>query len=154
MEQVAISKLKHEDESISEQIRGVFQASYKVEAQLLGAKDFPPLKRPLEKFIHSQTDFYGYHVNDNLAAVMEIQQVPKKVEINSFVVLPSFFRRGIGNQLLEYLFQNFETSLFTVETGAENIPAITLYEKHGFKLVKKWMTEIGIEKVAFEKFVN
>jgi hypothetical protein len=33
----------------------------------------------------------------------------------------------------------------------KNYPAIKLYEKHGFKLVKEWLTDINIIKVKLEK---
>ncbi len=142
------SRLKVEAESI----RKVFQASYAVEAKLLDAEDnFPPLKRPLEGFIKSETSFYGFYDEENLTGVMEIYLAGNKAHIQSMVVDPSYFRRGIASKLLQFLFEQFKEKSFTVETGAANGPARTLYERHGFKKVNQWMTEIGIEKVAFEK---
>ncbi|WP_370089809.1 GNAT family N-acetyltransferase [Ekhidna sp.] len=130
----------------------MFQVSYVVEAKLLNAEDnFPPLKRPLSAFINTNTIFYGYHKNEKLVAVMEIKADAQSTHIQSLVVDPAFFRKGIAGKLLSFLFENFNSPLFTVETGAANDPAIALYERFGFKLVKKWMTEFGIEKVAFEK---
>ncbi|HCY98291.1 MAG TPA: GNAT family N-acetyltransferase, partial [Polaribacter sp.] len=43
-----IEKLKNSDLEIAKKMRLIFQASYKVEAKLLNATNFPPLKRPLE----------------------------------------------------------------------------------------------------------
>lgn len=149
-----IKKIDHSVPSEAEQIHRVFQVSYAVEARLLNAKEFPPLKRPIEKFINTDTIFYGYYEINKLAAVIEVKVSSNRISIHSLVVDPAFFRRGIATRLLEFLFQEFETNLFTVETGAANEPAIALYERHGFKLVNQWMTEIGIEKVAFEKRVN
>jgi hypothetical protein len=39
-----IERLQNNDLEVAEKIRSVFQLSYKVEAELLNAKDFPPLK--------------------------------------------------------------------------------------------------------------
>ncbi|MEO9482073.1 MAG: GNAT family N-acetyltransferase [Ekhidna sp.] len=149
-----IVKLKHENEVIASTIRKVFQASYAIEAELLKAKDFPPLKRPLEDFINTDTVFYGYYVENRLAAAIEIKSERTVTQIHSLVVDPTFFRRGIASKLLELVFQTFDTKLYTVETGADNVPAITLYERFGFSLVRQWMTDIGIEKVAFEKRID
>ncbi|WP_462248064.1 GNAT family N-acetyltransferase [Ekhidna sp.] len=149
-----VSKLDHTEREQALEIREVFQASYAVEAELLKAKDFPPLKRDLDSFINAETTFYGFIDENKLAAAMEIKVEETFTHIQSLVVHPSFFRRGIGSKLLEFLFDSHKANLFIVETGADNLPAIKLYELFGFKLVKQWMTDIGIEKVGFEKLVN
>ncbi|WP_240485031.1 GNAT family N-acetyltransferase [Arenibacter latericius] len=66
-------------------------------------------------------------------------------------VHPLFFRRGIGKELIEFIFENIDSNHFTVETAIKNIPAITLYKKLGFHEVKQWDTEIGIRKIQFIK---
>ena len=58
-----IKKLKNSDLEMAKKIRGIFQASYKIEAKLLNVTNFPPLKRPLENYIASKTEFYGYLEN-------------------------------------------------------------------------------------------
>ena len=62
-----IEKLQNNEIEISKRIRSVFQASYKVEAKLLNATDFPPLKRPLENYVKSNTFFFGYLKNEDIA---------------------------------------------------------------------------------------
>jgi hypothetical protein len=66
-----IQKLQNKDIETAEKIRSVFQVSYKVEAKLLNAIDFPPLKRPIEDYINSENAFYGYFKNKELAAVFQ-----------------------------------------------------------------------------------
>lgn len=147
-----ITELNHQNEKVARKIREVFQVSYAVEAKLLDAEDnFPPLKRPLSAYVETDSVFFGYYDGAELAAVIEIKESDNALHIQSLVVDPQFFRRGIAGKLLEFLFKNFNVELFTVETGAANDPAISLYERFGFKLVKKWMTEFGIEKVALER---
>tara|TARA_B110000240_G_C13108647_1_gene287395 strand:+ start:227 stop:421 length:195 start_codon:yes stop_codon:yes gene_type:complete len=55
-----IEKLQNNDIEIPKKIRLVFQSSYKIEAKLLNATDFTPLKRSIENFVNSTTAFFGY----------------------------------------------------------------------------------------------
>ncbi len=52
-----INILDQEEDTIAEKIYDVFQASYAVEAELLGAKDFPPLKRTILDYKNSENMF-------------------------------------------------------------------------------------------------
>lgn len=145
-----IQKLQHRERAVAEKIRSIFQASYKVEAELLKATDFPPLKRPLEKFVSSTTQFFGHYKEGELAGVIEIEHADEFTDINSLVVHPQFFRQGIGRALMEFTFTTFQSPLYVVETGLENGPATTLYKQLGFKEVKQWDTDHGVRKVKFE----
>lgn len=149
-----IKLLQNSDLTIANQIRAVFQASYAVEAELLETTDFPPLKRPIESYMNSSNDFYGYFKDDELAGVIEVESTDGYIDINSLVVHPRFFRRGIGRKLVEFTFNRFDTPLFIVETGVMNGPATTLYKKLGFKEVKQWDTDFGIRKVKLERRVD
>jgi hypothetical protein len=88
-----IKKLQNNDVEVSKKIRSVFQLSYKIEAELLNAIDFPPLKRPLENYVNSETEFFGYLKNKELAGVIEIKHNNNFTHINSLVVSPNFFRQ-------------------------------------------------------------
>ncbi|QHI38458.1 hypothetical protein IMCC3317_38510 [Kordia antarctica] len=145
-----IKKLQHTNIKTATDIRDVFQVSYAVEAKLLNATDFPPLKRPLENYINSNTTFFGYFKNTALAGVIEINHTTNFTHIQSLVVAPKFFRQGIGKSLIEFVFNIFDSKLFIVETGVENEPATKLYKKFGFKEVKQWNTDHGIRKIRFE----
>jgi len=148
-----IEKLKNSDLEIAKKMRLIFQASYKVEATLLNATNFPPLKRPLENYTESNTEFYGYSINEILAAVVEIDTNNNNnyILIRSLVVRPDFFRQGIAGKLIKFVFETFKSNLFVVETGLENGPATKLYEKFGFVEVHQWDTSHGIRKIKFEK---
>jgi len=137
--------------NVAGEIRAVFQVSYAVEADLLNALDFPPLKRSLDNFLKSKTDFYGYFLNNELAAVIEIKSQKESTHLQSLVVDPFFFRKGIGQKLVNFAFDSYNTSQFSVETGLANLPAISLYKKLGFIETKRWDTDHGVRKVRFEK---
>ena len=149
-----IKKLQNNDIEISKKIRSVFQVSYKVEAKLLRAVNFPPLKRPLESYVNSNTEFFGYLKNKELAGVIEIDHNDNYTHINSLVIDPKFFRQGIARKLIEFVFNTFDSNLFVVETGLENGPATELYKKFDFKEVKQWNTGHGIRKIRFERRIN
>ncbi len=142
-----IVKLDHTNPAVAEKIRLVFQISYVVEAELIGATYFPPLKRPLTEFMITQTQFYGLHQQDELAAVIEIKTDKESTLIQSLVVDPKFFRQGLGGKLVRFALDNFSAGDFYVETGAANDPAILLYEKFGFKETKQYDTAHGIRKI-------
>lgn len=149
-----IEKLPNNKIEIAKQIHSVFQLSYAIEAKLLNATDFPPLKRPLESYLKSDNMFFGYLENGELAGVIEIEHNNDYTDINSLVVNPKFFRRGIARKLLAFVFNRFDSKCFKVETGTNNEPATGLYKKLGFKEVKQWDTDFGIRKTLFERRIN
>jgi ribosomal protein S18 acetylase RimI-like enzyme len=148
-----INILDQQEDTIAEKIYHVFQASYAVEAKLLGAQDFPPLKRTIIDFKNSETSFFGHWIGKELAAAVEIEPSPNNFHISSLVVHPKYFRQGIGNELITFIFKLLIGNKITVETGVENIPAIALYKNFGFKEIDQYDTDHGIRKVrlAIEK---
>ncbi|WP_072994536.1 GNAT family N-acetyltransferase [Pseudozobellia thermophila] len=145
-----IEELQHYTLDTAKQIRRVFQASYKIEAELLKATDFPPLKRPLEAYLKCDSRFFGYTKQGQLAGVIEIGHNAEFTHVRSLVVHPHFFRQGIAKALMEFTLNSFDSSLFAVETGLKNGPASHLYKKLGFTEVEQWDTDHGVRKVKFE----
>ena len=146
-----IKKLDHKIIGISEKIYSIFQVSYVVEAKLLKVKDFPPLNRDIVDFLNSESEFYGYFKNQEMVAVIEIKNNKDSTHIQSLVVDPKFFRQGIAQSLISYLFESFDSTHYTVETGAANQPAITLYKKNKFVEIEQYYAEFDIRKVRFER---
>ncbi|WP_281560531.1 N-acetyltransferase [Thalassomonas sp. RHCl1] len=143
-----IIKLENSNEIVANQIYSIFQNSYKVEAELIGVADFPPLSRSVQDIANSKTDFYGFSDNNCLAAIIEITVEEKHLEIHSLTVDPKFFRKGIAGKLISYALEAFDYTDATVETAVVNEPAINLYKKHGFVEFKRWTPSHGIEKLA------
>ena len=143
-----ITKLDNSNEEVANQIFTVFQNSYKIEAQLIGTLDFPPLLRSAKDIENSKTQFYGFIENKCLAGVIEVVLKGKHLEIDSLTVDPNYFRKGIANKLISYVLEAFNFSEAIVETAVVNLPAINLYKKHGFVQFKRWTPYHGIEKLA------
>ncbi|MEP0175761.1 MAG: N-acetyltransferase [Paraglaciecola sp.] len=143
-----ITKLENSNEEVANQIRRVFQRSYKIEAELIGVCDFPPLARSIKQIVNAPTDFYGFIDNHFLAAILEIDIKEKQLDIHSLTVDPTFFRKGIADKLISFVLKSFDINTATVETAEVNQPAINLYKKHGFIEFKRWTPSHGIPKVA------
>ncbi|MCL1127601.1 GNAT family N-acetyltransferase [Shewanella surugensis] len=143
-----IKKLDHSNEDVAKQIFTVFQNAYKIEAQLIGVVDFPPLLRGVKDIENSTTRFYGFIDNECLAAVIEITIEDQHLGIDSLTVEPHYFRQGIARKLINYVLELIDFSEAIVETAVVNLPAIKLYKQHGFVECKRWTPSHGIEKLA------
>ena len=147
MDGAMMELLDHCSESVAIQIHNVFQVSYKVEAGLVGVDDFPPLRRKASLIQSSSSQFFGRWIGDDLAAVVEFTESGENLSIDSLVVHPQYFRRGLASQLLQSLLARITWQNAYVDTAAANSPAIELYRKFGFSESKRWTTTDGIEKV-------
>lgn len=146
-----IKRLEHSKPEVAKQIREVFQVSYAVEAELLKATYFPPLHRELADYIDTETLFYGYFEGTALVAVVEVRESKEYTHIQSLVVHPEHFRKGIGKKLCSHVMNKHTSEVFMVETGVANAPACQLYLALGFEKVSEWDTEYGIRKIRFLK---
>jgi len=143
-----IKRLDNSNGEVATQIFTIFQKSYKMEAQLIAAVDFPPLLRSTKDIGNSKSLFYGFSQDECLAAVIEIVIENKRLDINSLTVDPNYFRKGIADKLINYVLEQFNFAEAIVETAVANTPAINLYKKHGFVEFKRWTPSHGIEKLA------
>lgn len=146
-----IIQLDNTNHQVAYEMKAVFNDSYAIEAKLLKAKEFPPLKRTLIEYMETDTVFYGFMCGEKLSAIVEIRSHLDITHIQSLVVSPPFFRQGIAAKLMTFVLENYQTKIMFVETGVDNIPAILLYEKCGFKQVEEWHTDCGIRKVKLVK---
>lgn len=146
-----IKQIVHSDITNAIVLQSLFQASYRIEAELLGVTDFPPLKRTISDFQNSTTQFFGLWKDNVLAAAVEIDKLKNTLDICSLVVHPTYFRQGIGQKLLLFL-ENFDDSqILVVETGWANAPAIALYKKFGFHETRQYIGPGGIKKICLNK---
>jgi len=147
-----IRKINHRKQEEADNIYRIFQRSYPFEGRLLKVsdEDFPPLKRLAAQIRQVDSVFYGYYVGVYLAACVEVT-TGEPTKINSFVVDPDYFKQGLGSKLLAFVFDEIPSRKYVVETGRENIPAVSLYRKFGFEIVKEYPLPQGIWKVVMER---
>lgn len=90
----------------------------------------------IEKEILSSTDsIYNYKSEDGKTTLgyLEIRLVDGVVDIMSLFVNEEFRKQGIATSLMENMFNNEEYSRIMLEVNENNIQAIKLYNKLGFK---------------------
>ena len=143
-----IHSLNNKSVSVAEKLFSIWQESYSIEAKLLEVKDFPPLSRTVQDFVDSSTHFYGFVKNDVYNAVTELRDNDGTLHIQSLVVQPSQFRKGLASKMIAFVLSENMNRNFTVETGCDNLPAINLYLKFGFVETKQYETDYGVRKIC------
>ena len=79
-----------------------------------------------------------YVENDKIIGFLLYSLIYDRIEIEQFEVITKERRKGIGDKLLKYLiekYQDTDIKNITLEVKEDNIVAINLYEKYGFKKV-------------------
>ncbi len=149
MTAIQIADLDTADPAIATDIHAVMMAAYGVEAGLLGVSDFPPLKRTKKEIADAASAFIGAYVDNGFAAVAEIERDRTgTITIAALVVLPKFFRQGLGAALVRNIIDAHEGARLVVCTGARNAPAVSLYKKLDFDISRSWISDDGISMVA------
>ena len=77
---------------------------------------------------------------DNILGFIALLDTPIDIEISNIVVRKKFRNLGIGQKLLEQVFNyaiEIKKDLITLEVNEHNVNAIHLYEKNGFKEIHR-----------------
>lgn len=147
-----IRKLDIEDNYKLEKILDIQKASYLVEAEIIGFYDIPTLKDTIETIKESEETFYGYYIDNILAGIISYKYEEEILDIHRVAIHPNFFRRGIGEKLLNFIQTNQkDVNKIIVTTGKENKPAVNLYVKNGFKKVEDIEIKEGVYLTLLEK---
>lgn len=147
-----IQLLNIKDKVIAKQVLDLQLVSYPIEAKLINFYDIPPLKDTVDKLIDCTETFYGYYLDNNLAGILSFKIIDNILDIHRVCVHPDYFRRGIGEKLITFTEnQNCRIDKIIVSTGKANIPAIKLYEKNGFKVVRDIEIAEGFYMTELEK---
>ena len=79
-----------------------------------------------------------YVEKDKIIGFLLYSLIYDRIEIEQFEVITKERRKGIGDKLLKYLiekYQDTDIKNITLEVKEDNIVAINLYEKYGFKKI-------------------
>ncbi|WP_066371345.1 GNAT family N-acetyltransferase [Neobacillus fumarioli] len=147
-----IKKIDLTNPKLAKEVLNIQIASYKVEAELIGSDEIPPLKDTVDTLQQCGETFYGYYINEELSGVISIKIENGVMDIHRLFVHPKHFRKGIANRLLDFV-QTNETGLETiiVSTGSKNIPAINFYQKNGFSITKEIKVTERLSLTLFNK---
>ncbi|MDF2948883.1 MAG: GCN5-related N-acetyltransferase [Sedimentibacter sp.] len=127
-------------------------ASYKIEAELMGYYEIPPLKDTVDSLEACDEVFYGYSVNGLLAGIISYKISKNVLDIHRVAINPTYFRMGIAGKLINYVEElEYSINKAIVCTGKENLPAVNLYLKNGYTKKKDIEVSRGIYLTEFEK---
>jgi len=130
----------------------VQRASYRVEAELIGFDDLPPLRETPDDLARRGESFLGAFEGERLLGAVAFRRHRAWVDIYRLVVDPGAFRRGVATRLLDALDAlHADAAWTTVATGEKNAPAVALYERRGFEPVGQTAVAPGIRIVRFER---
>lgn len=124
--------------------------SYKIEAELIGTDEIPPLKESFEELQDCGETFIGCYIEGRLAGAISYKKEGEVIDIHRMMVHPDFFRRGVANKLISQL-EHIGYSEMIVSTGAANTPAVKLYEKLGFERQHDSVVGDGLVIAHFKK---
>ena len=137
---------------IAEAVVTLQRASYRIEADLLGARTLPALTETPRQLRRAGERFLGAFEGDRLVGAVAWKRTGPLVDVHRLVVHPDRFRRGIGGRLLDALdAQEPDAERAIVATGAANAPARRLYERHGFTPVEERLVGGAIPIVTYER---
>ncbi|MFD1137354.1 GNAT family N-acetyltransferase [Paenibacillus urinalis] len=128
------------------------QMAYRLEAELIGFHDIPPLLDTIDSLQECGETFYGY-INEDMELIGAIsveQEWEDSLTISRMMVHPNHFRRGVAGQLIQYVLDQYsEMRKFIVSTGMKNTPAVMLYQKYGFEPVQTSEIAPNVELTTF-----
>lgn len=80
--------------------------------------------------------YSAFDLDDNLIGYAGCWQILDEAHITTIAIKPEFKRKKIGEALLKRILEDCyknEIKYITLEVRVSNVPAISLYEKYGFK---------------------
>ena len=77
----------------------------------------------------------GYYINDTLVGFLDYSVMYEKIEINYIFVINEYRRKSIAYNLIKYVVDNYDFENITLEVNVNNVSAINLYKKLGFKII-------------------
>jgi ribosomal protein S18 acetylase RimI-like enzyme len=147
-----IKKIDITKPNLAKEVLKIQIPSYKVEAELIGFDEIPPLKDTVETLQQCREIFYGFYINEQLSGVISIKTENGVMNIHRLFVHPKHFRKGIAKMLLDFVQANetgFETIIVT--TGSNNVPAINFYQKNGFSKTREIKVAERLSITQFKK---
>ncbi|KIF00840.1 hypothetical protein PL81_38890 [Streptomyces sp. RSD-27] len=143
------------DEATAATVHRIGLAAYAVEAELIGFDGIPALGEGLEEMrgralgwlgaVGPDGDIEGFLAWEETAA-------GGPVGIDRLCVDPARFRRGVASRLLRHALEEvFPGRAVEVATGADNAPAVALYERLGFVRGAGFSPAPGLRMASFTR---
>jgi ribosomal protein S18 acetylase RimI-like enzyme len=138
------------DEPTARSVLELQRESYAVEAALIGSDGIPQLTETLAELRAAGLAWLGISDQTGLTGAVSWRILDDgTVDIHRLVVAPRAFRRGVASALLDELDARYPDRPTLVSTGRGNGPALELYRRRGFTVVREreaipglWVTEL------------
>ena len=102
-------------------------------------RSFPSVLKDIKNDLDNNpfSHYLLYFLNEKIVGYINYYLMYEKIEIANFNVLENYQNKHIGSSLLEYLINtyNHQKENITLEVKRDNLKAIYLYKKMGFKEV-------------------
>lgn len=126
-------------------------------------KDIYPTRIDAKKAIDNQSLYVYVENNIVLGSIILNNQQPKEYRninwkckaddnqinvIHLLMIRPSAAKKGIGSSLINYALETAKRNsciAVRLDTGAQNVPAVSLYKKLGFNLIASAAMNVGGE---------
>ncbi|WP_137937849.1 N-acetyltransferase [Chitinivorax sp. B] len=142
---------------VAEALYQLQQLAYRLEAELIGFPDLPPLHETVEELAQLRETLLT--VKDGSGALIGILGwvcEDGQVDICRLAIHPRHTRQGWGQRLLQALFEITAgtAATWSVTTAVANTPALALYRKLGFVEQTRFHTAEGLALVSLGKISN
>ncbi|MGI5336076.1 GNAT family N-acetyltransferase [Streptomyces sp. CA-181903] len=141
------------DAATASQVHRVGRRAYAVEAELIGHTGIPALRESLEEMRAQPLRWLGAVTGSGrVAAFVAWQEFGEDaaVDVHRVCVDPPWFRRGLASRLLRHLLGELVPGRdVVVSTGADNHPAVALYQRLGFARLADFEPVPGLAVARF-----
>ncbi|MFB7781992.1 GNAT family N-acetyltransferase [Streptomyces vinaceus] len=141
------------DDATAASVHAVGRRAYAVEADLIGFSEIPTLRETLQELRAQPLRWAGALTDDGQLAAFVAWQQPASdddVDVHRVCVDPPWFREGLASKLFAHLLTAWTPSAdVLVSTGADNLPAVALYERLGFSRVGTSHPAPGLRMAEF-----
>jgi ribosomal protein S18 acetylase RimI-like enzyme len=149
---ISVREVDLSDDRLARELLAVQVAAYAIEAEILDYPQLPPLFETIDDLRASGERFLAAFAGDELVGATSVAVTDEALDVCRMVVSPAHMRQGIASRLLEAVEAMREgRASITVSTGEANIPAIRLYERHGFEIVTRRTLPDALRIVGLEK---
>ncbi|GGU95192.1 hypothetical protein GCM10010275_36290 [Streptomyces litmocidini] len=150
---VLIRELDLSDATVASAVHAVGLRAYAVEAELIGFDGIPALTESLPDMTAQPLRWLGAVTGEETVAAFVAWQTDTDrhvTHIDRVCVDPVWFRRGIASRLLDHLLTEvLDGGEVSVSTGADNQPALKLYERLGFRRAADFEPVPGLRMAQF-----
>lgn len=141
----SVDTLKIENEFVAREIVKLQREAYRIEAKRIGSVKIPALYDTVDCIKSCDELFVGYREQRQLLGLISYKCEYGILDIHRLVVKPAYFKNGIASRLIDHVLdKNEAVQKIIVATGSKNQPAINLYQKKGFKLIREFEVEAGL----------